>query len=340
MAKMADRLHDLLVKQARYRYETAISGAIRGVNQCAAALRDEMLTVCSAKEWRSAERAVLMDMNRTVRGIETWTSECRGAAELAERTVEILPAAGIHRELEALHEEFGGVRLGKKNGSIAVTTEPITLGGVSLGPFEIQLEVRRGLSDTPRVETVIRAVALDPCAAAADAEVTHPHVREGVPCLGEAAGMIRRHLAAGRLYDMFVVARQMLRTYNEESAYVKLEEWDTLPCADCGGVCESDAPCCIVCGDVMCECCRGDCYDCGDSLCGAHGRECVACNILLCDACVQLCFDCRKVLCGDCIEDERCEECKNERAKAEAEAEEETAATEGTTEGAAKAANS
>ena len=34
------------------------------------------------------------------------------------------------------------------------------------------------------------------------------------------------HSADGRLFDFFVIVRQVLNTYNPHSAYISLEDWD------------------------------------------------------------------------------------------------------------------
>jgi hypothetical protein len=46
----------------------------------------------------------------------------------------------IHADLVALHEEFDEVSFNRRGKTISVTTEPIELEGVYLGPFEIRLD--------------------------------------------------------------------------------------------------------------------------------------------------------------------------------------------------------
>ncbi|MFV1967331.1 MAG: hypothetical protein ACC628_18025 [Pirellulaceae bacterium] len=58
----------------------------------------------------------------------------------------------IYHDLVALHEEFDEVSFDRRGRTISVTTEPIDLEGVLLGPFEVRLDLR---SNSAAVETAV-----------------------------------------------------------------------------------------------------------------------------------------------------------------------------------------
>ena len=95
---------------------------------------------------------------------------------------------------------------------IAVTTEPITLEGIFLGPFEIRLDWERLGNSLP-----YRIKALDPHPAAANEDVTHPHVQNEQLCEGDGRVGHPQRLREGRLGDFFLLVAQVLRTYGKGS---------------------------------------------------------------------------------------------------------------------------
>src|SRR5690606_20967014 len=104
-------------------------------------------------------------------------------------------------------------------GRLSVTTEPITLEGVYLGPFRIELDV----DDLAAGECAdYRVIALEPNPAASNCDVTHPHIQDEQLCEGEGRPLIRRALGEGRILDFFEFVASVLRAYNPESPYVSL----------------------------------------------------------------------------------------------------------------------
>ena len=143
----------------------------------------------------------------------------------------------IYADLVALDEEFAEVSFDRRGQTISVTTEPIELEGVYLGPFEIRLDWSDLAEGHPGN---YRVIAVDANPAAANESVTHPHVQDEAVCEGEGRQPIRKALEQGRLLDFFVIVANLLRTYNSDSPYVSLSDWHGVECADCGTTVSDD----------------------------------------------------------------------------------------------------
>ena len=153
--------------------------------------------------------------------------------------------------------------------------------------------------------------ALEPNPAEGRPEVVHPHVDRHRLCEGDASMPIRRALDDGRLADFFALVRSVLRTYNPDSPYVELADWDAVVCFDCGDRCPSDdAATCEVCDRQMCRDCWVWCEV-------EQAVVCLGCSVPVepdgvrhhPDA-VERCLACqRNVLAEDLDEDDRCPDC-------------------------------
>ena len=102
-------------------------------------------------------------------------------------------------EVRQLETEFDDVEVRWGDTTIRVVTEPIVLDDVHLGAFAIDFVWDRvGRLPATRCFDVI---ALDPNPAVGRDDVTHPHVRDGTLCPGDAEEPLNRALASGRLTD-------------------------------------------------------------------------------------------------------------------------------------------
>lgn len=214
----------------------------------------------------------------------------------------------IFREILALEEEFDQVEADLKTQEVFVTTEPISLEGVYLGPFEIRLDLQSISEPSP-----YRVVAIEPNPASSRDSVTHPHVEDETLCEGEGRAAIRAALSAGRLYDFFVLVNQVLNTYACGEAYVELSDWDGGPCADCGALIrEDDRVPCRSCEDPICLDCAVTCQVCGHDHCASCISTCAVCDNQVCDACLEPCSVCGTQTCSDCLADGICTQCQEE----------------------------
>jgi hypothetical protein len=222
-------------------------------------------------------------------------------------------------ELRQLDEEFHDVFIKPKEGIVAVVTDPITLEGVRLGRFRIELHLAR-LAER-RDASAFDCVALDPNPAAASESTAHPHVRDDALCAGEASVPIANALAEGRVCDAFLLISGVLHSYNGASPYVALCDWSGVACADCGSSRhEDDLYRCQECGGDVCESCISSCDACGESYCGnclfregaGSGDGGVDDGDFLCPACRTECPRCGRVALREDVEDRgvcaRCDE--------------------------------
>jgi hypothetical protein len=227
-------------------------------------------------------------------------------------------------ELDALEAEFGRFETGERRTVLRVVTELVTLEGIALGPFAVELVLARlGRDPGP---SCFRIVALDSNPAVGREEVTHPHVSGEELCAGDATVPIQRALADGRLADAFVLVRSVLSTYHGGSAHVALDVWDGLSCGDCGDRADrAETGRCGTCECDLCDRCQSSCRSCEATRCRGCLTDCDGCDDPCCDLCLELvrsgasfcpacratCHQCRAVVFhSDLDDDGRCETCR------------------------------
>jgi hypothetical protein len=218
---------------------------------------------------------------------------------------EILPIPQIWLELEALTEEFSEVDVEVRAQEIRVTTDAIELEGIDLGRFQIVLHWNRFYQTHP-----YRVIALDPSPSDSREDLFHPHVRDEVLCEGDGQLPIRHALTQGRLLDFFLVVRQVLGTYNPDSAYLTLDKWYGQPCHDCGQVSDrEDVLRCHGCEELICSACSYGCSCCCDACCQSCQRLCPHCDNTFCLSCLIDCSTCGAAGCDHCLADGLCPDC-------------------------------
>jgi hypothetical protein len=200
----------------------------------------------------------------------------------------------ILEDVHQLESEFEQVLIEPQRSLIGVVTKPVTLRGIDLGPFQIELYLDR-LAE--RFDAgAIDCVALDPNPATSCEEVTHPHVKSNSLCTGDATVPIQSALREGRICDLFLLVNSVLHTYNSGSPYVSLDDWHGVACGDCGFSCDRDnLYCCQGCECDFCDSCISSCEICEESYCqgclereGGDGRYlCRSCRCN-CPRCAQI----------------------------------------------------
>ncbi len=226
----------------------------------------------------------------------------------------------LYAELWSLEEEFGELHLNLRAQTISVMTEPIELEGVYLGPFEICLDYGNQKTDG---SLYYRVIARQPHPAFTNDCVTHPHVQSEVVCEGDGRLAIRRSLEQGRLFDFFTMVSSLLRTYNSDSPYVALSDWDSVECTECADVIAANEQTrCDNCEITLCTGCARDCSDCDCPFCHECLSYCDGCHGHCCSSCLQQCIQCHADCCQRCLlENERCSDCDAEEELEETEEE-------------------
>lgn len=198
----------------------------------------------------------------------------------------------LSTELWGLFDEFPGAECHLRRKTISVMTEPVVLEEVYLGAFRIELDLR-----SEGMPLAYSVVAMEPHPAAHDEEVTHPHIRSEDLCEGEGTVPIRRALDAGRLGDFFQIVSQILHTYNPDSAYVALNEWEGLSCTACGmSVVADERTNCWASSDPVCYECVVTCPDCDHDFAPALTERCSECEEDYCESCLDqgMCHACQE----------------------------------------------
>ena len=175
-----------------------------------------------------------------------------------------------------------------------------------MGPFAIQFFWER-LSGALNWRC-FDVVALEPNPSGASEDVTHPHVRHGKLCAGDATAPLQKALGEGRLADAFQLIRGVLLTYNPDSPYAPLETWEGARCHDCGYTAPADElRYCEACGHDYCEECASSCGSCSETRCTGCLERCAVCQDCSCGGCLEettasergCCLSCRRT-CGAC----------------------------------------
>lgn len=279
--------------------------------------------LCFAQEraWSAASQYLVTDMEYQLRRLTAELDTLRGRLPQMTISQTISQPSAIAGDLLALQQEFDAVDIDLKAKRICATTAEIELEEVHLGAFQIVLHWER--IGAGRAYDVI---AVDPNHPVGRKDVTHPHVEDDQLCEGAGAPAIRAALAAGRLFDVFVLVRQILETYNGNSAYVALSDWsgnDDITCADCG-CCVSFEDCghCERCEARVCSDCESTCTDCGRYLCCECCSLCSKCSQSFCHTCLNEAAGRQQLICDGCLsrEEDNSQHGQNEQSATETDA--------------------
>jgi hypothetical protein len=338
LLRIASAVHDRLVQFHQHRKTEAMSSISR-----VSETLDELRAVQRRFGWaeqRSMPVALDSQMEQAARQVRILACQLGEIQHVLDNSQQPPPkSADMPAELAQAEEEFDQtVKFDRAADTLSLTTDRIELDGIDLGRFEIQLR----LNDLGRANHghAYQVIAKDPNPASGNDHVTHPHVSHDALCEGDASSAIRNAIAGGRLGDFFTLVRSVLQTYNPDSPYVRLDDWDGTPCYDCGSsigsddlsfcercehdFCESCIASCRACGTTYCrecltrcesceryycESCAAHCDQCGEAVCTSCLVECAACEQKVCDGCLKACTGCNRRLCVSCVKDDLCKEC-------------------------------
>ncbi|MEX2170072.1 MAG: hypothetical protein WD851_12245 [Pirellulales bacterium] len=257
------------------------------------------------QDWQASLRLLEPDTDRQLGGLIAQLESL--AARLAKicSPRPITTPADILRDLVALDEEFESLHIDFKEHTLSVTTEAIELADEYLGSFVIEL--KWSTFDCPGLPYRIHSLE------SPDADVPHPHVRDEILCEGDATEPIAKALEQGRIYDFFVVVRQVLRNYNPHSAFEGFTDSQAIPCIDCGyRAGENERIWCRGCDNDVCDECSRLCESCSQSRCHGCVETCNGCDDYTCAACQKKCSSCDEIFCKGCLTDGECKNCREE----------------------------
>ena len=258
------------------------------------------------RDWQAAARQREEELLRAVDELENALTRLTDQVRLRQAPQTIPTPAELYRDLVALESEFEALQCEPEGQTISVTTEPIVLEQIYLGPFQIRLSWQHRSQET----WCYTIVALEPHPAQCNDCVTHPHVTDETLCEGDGRRAIRSALAAGRLFDFFTIVGQLLLTYAPGRAYVELDQWNGLPCHDCGStVSDDDRYCCARCEETLCCDCGTCCGQCDQVQCSNCSSNCQLCDRPICNSCLERCRSCGSLVCCDCSSNNLCSQC-------------------------------
>lgn len=253
----------------------------------------------SQRRWPTAMASVQLAIGRTLEALQSNLSVCQRAVTAVADRPRLIQLREIYADLLALVDEFPNVELDLRRGELTVETHPIVLEEIDLGPFAIVLT----LASSEQLLTYT-VVARQPNPANGDDTTTHPHVRDDSLCEGQGRSSIRAALAQGRLFDFFLLVRQVLESYNPASAFVRLSDWQGVSCTECGQLDRAEElTYCHECETDLCHDCAISCEECGRDGCSRCQRFCRDCQRDFCEGCISNCPACSENFCSVCLED-------------------------------------
>jgi hypothetical protein len=291
--RAAQRIHDQLCG-------TALSSGLVDVPE--AAWKELHSTACRlqyvlAREWRVAGQQLLDDLSYMARRFERELITFREQLPRSLSATLLSTPREISNDLLTLQQEFDEFTLDLRERTLSAVTGPIDLEGVSLGAFRIVLHW-----DLIGQRKAYEVEATEPNPAEGNEEVTHPHVRDRLLCEGEGTAPIRAALSQGRLLDFFMLVRQILETYNADSAHVALDRWNDVNCCNCGWRMPSEEHgTCERCHAPLCSDCSSGCQNCDFAVCGECTGQCAECGDCFCLGCLRS-TDSGQLICTSCLE--------------------------------------
>jgi len=249
--------------------------------------------------WRAASQSLIHDVDYATHRFQREMEGLRQSLLARSQPEDIASSRDIANDLLALGGEFAEVSIDLQEHSVSVLTAGIELEDVYLGSFRIVLVWER-IGQRPAYS----CDAQEPNHPQDREDITHPHILDHQLCEGEGAASIKASLRAGRLYDFFLLVRQVLGTYNAESAHVALANWNGgLSCHGCGSwVSEDDYSCCDRCDDSVCSDCSWMCSSCSCSVCSECSSFCSKCDERYCMPCLATRDGKTLLLCETCLE--------------------------------------
>ena len=312
VVRVAGMVQEAANKLARNRYLECVQQLNLFMHKAHDLTRDShRLAMALSHQWFAAAERCCRSISRRIN--EVPYAVCRVTNRLERRNQEVPTLSALAEEIRAIEQEFAEAEFNTEDRTLSAVTEAITLDGVYLGPFRIVLYLEK-LGDLYH-QVAYGVIAMDPHPAATDEAVTHPHVSNETVCEGDGAAAIKAALEQGRLSEFFTLVRSILTTYNPDSPYVPLADWNGVSCYECGYVMDTESSCyCTYCDNAFCDECSAVCESCAEVVCRSCAGTCEICERSLCPQCAKTkCAQCEAVCCQSCLDDGLCPECKEER---------------------------
>lgn len=311
LIQVASQIQEAMVKLRNERYRHFLNGLTSFNGQMKELCKDSAkLGKALSHKWYAAAQRCKDRISRLLNDISYAAQTNKQLINMPEKPIPKLSV--LVAELDQLQQDCGEIDYDRDENTITIVTDPINLEDVYLGPFKIELHLTK-LAELYK-ESPYCCIALEPNAAATSSDVTHPHVSNDKLCEGDGSVAIRTALEQGRLTDFFTMVINILNTYNPDSPYVSLYDWDGTPCYDCGYVCDREnCYYCTYCEHEYCEECSSYCRLCDEMVCLGCGGQCPHCEDMVCPNCISKCAECGGLCCKGCLEENLCPNCKEDK---------------------------
>lgn len=308
--RVANAIHNQLLLLRRQPMGLWPTGTVRTIDRMY-----ELLAVHRKVEMATARRLPHAAQRLKAKwddALEDLACAIRDVAQHKEQVpANVRPLSDILQDLKQIRQNYGNLDYFTDEHMLAVTTPSITLQGLDLGRFRIELNVlslgRRANRNIFEIRT------LDLNCATSNGGVCHPHVLYGHLNARQYGEPICEVKLAGRIADLFHLVVQALQSYDESVAYVRIGDWHKAFCSQCHQeLPEGQRTFCESCDEYCCEGCSVNCPQCGKRLCPDCQSICELCGRILCSHCITGCATCGADACQDCLQTGLCPACVKE----------------------------
>lgn len=218
----------------------------------------------------------------------------------------------VLEEIDALHGEFEEVKISEDSKKLCVLTEDIVLktkdekDEFNFGRFWLYVQPTYS-----SYQTLVESVSKHKPKYGADRGNYHPHLFGTRLCQGQGEGPAIKIAADGRLYDLLMLNRQVLRNVKYDSGHLWPDHWIYEKCPNCAGMVK-DIKKCKNCGTGFCPGCTRKCNQPGcdgkvvEDHCVNCVKQCAQCKKNTCKKHGFVCAYCFKMVCDTCAPDREC----------------------------------
>jgi len=125
-----------------------------------------------------------------------------------------------------------------------------------------------------------------------NSDITHPHIEANHICLGDNTEQLMSSFVCGDFDNIHHTINRLLHNYNEQSAYVRIEDWNGKKCYNCDTLIDTgayDVGCCDI--RIGCSKCTLSCK-CSRKYHISCKNHCYKCKSECCKYCINGCTDC------------------------------------------------
>jgi hypothetical protein len=271
---------------------------------------------CTENDFEGARKNIVSQINTCIIKAEDFL---KAAKSNINKEIYVPSIEDLISEITAIKNSFSSLEY--RDGKLIITSDTVILQDTNFGKFKIKIDLE-WLKEKPDKFLTIDAISPN---FSSEGEYVHPHIDDHTLCCGEGYDILMDAARQGRIEDLFKLVLATINTYNEGSAYCKLDDWEGKSCSFCGDRYDyDDGFHCTKCDRNLCDCCTIHCQSCEEYFCEDHiSKSCDSCNGYFCCYCTEnnmdscnkcgssICENCKITRCSKC-EEHFCDECISE----------------------------